>query len=78
VKVILNDMLAKYRPLKRRTLADRASMRGVLRIAGQWVLARRQAGSADQVITALRVQRRLGRNEPELTEVIREEGTPRL
>jgi hypothetical protein len=41
-------------------------------------LAKRQVGSVDDVITAWRVQRRLGRNERELAEVIREEGMPRL
>jgi hypothetical protein len=55
VEVILNDMLAGYRPLKRGTLADCALMRGVPRIAGQRGLAKRQAGSVDDVIIAPRV-----------------------
>jgi hypothetical protein len=55
VKVILNEMLARKRPLKRGTLADRASMRGVLRIARQRSLAKRQAGSIGDVITAWRI-----------------------
>ena len=62
--------------MKRGTLADRALMRGVLRIERQRGLAKSQVGSVDDVITAWRV--RLGRNENELAEVIREEGTPRL
>jgi hypothetical protein len=55
VKVILNDMRVRERPLKRGTLADRASMRGVLRIARQRGVAKRQAGYVDGVITAWRV-----------------------
>ena len=56
VKVILNNVLAMRQPLKRSTLDDRALMRGVLRIARQRGLAKRQVGSVDDVITAWRVQ----------------------
>src|SRR5262249_899935 len=55
VKMILNDRLAGYRPLKRGTLVDRASMRGYCAAKDNGVLAKRQAGSVDDVITAWRV-----------------------
>ena len=41
--------------MKRGTLADRALMSGVLRIARQRGLAKRQVGSVADVITAWRV-----------------------
>jgi len=64
--------------LKRGTLADRAiDERPTAHRTGTG-LAKRQVGCVDDVITAWRVQGRLGRNEHELAEVICEEGTPRL
>jgi hypothetical protein len=75
--VILNDMRASLRPLKRGTLADRARMRCVLRIARQRGVPNVRPDPSTTSSPPGAYRDLSGRNERELAKVIREEGTPR-
>ena len=79
LKVILGEAHAKRRVLERSTPIDTCPVNGGARpIDRRWNWAGQQVGGVDDAIVTTRIREHHRRDEPRVTEVVREECTPGL